>query len=679
MAPNPAAYSYNHLDLEKPLLDRTYDFPDRSDAKPNAALPHGKEGYSQVLHDDPQHRRWRGYIGTFIADNTGKDVTKQWHISDFPKGYTLWNKQRSLDNPRTDPYVFGYGGAKKFFSPVGFALHCLWLFDDDYHDNHPCQCTLCTGKMQGEVMVNWKGMPGRSVERSERHTETSASRTTVHDSGTGTPTFDIPPIARIARWTASRRLRIGEKSTLRPTSALSHERDLDLTSLRPYRVGEIVWVSISPMIPSRRPQNGPDEVIDFWPAIVQQADIGVITTPRGGTGEGYMVNHYRRYRVHMLGAGGNAVISESKILSWQAYTLPRVVFDQIKRPRMPVDIRVTEGLPELENFHPLELPSRTNRTPHNAASADGTLLVEDPIEIPRTFENALASLSLARRMVKIIEEHYCYTDLYRDPGESGGSRECYQGIWWGPERIWVDDLVRLNAKRQDLAKDGRNEFLRDPTKDAVGRATLAQITEFTWDTQKKQIYFSARLYELADEGTDPDLFGTDLRLRLPGCLSAPARSHSEPYGPPRPPDHYRFRRITTDGMEVYLPIQFIAGRYDPLPINSEVHRHLLQRVFNPALVEMLVTGRQMNPEAEANVFRVLAICGLCAAQEKNKIIATEWGRSRASVVQAAEAQAKKATYENWMKLQRKETKQNPAHDQIERGMNVDDDDTIVVD
>lgn len=556
------------------------------------------------------------------------------------------------------------GGRKKYFSPVEFAVHCLWLFNDEYFANHPCQCTLCTKRSSGEVMADWRGVPLRSVARKEPQPDApSGSRPVMTDAGTRTPVADIPPIARIARWTVSRRLTLGAKSALRPTAALSSERDLDSTSLRPYRVGEIVWVSIAPILPSNRPQNGPDELIDFWPAIVQQADIRAIASLQQ-PGELYIVNQSRRYRVHMLGAGGNAVIGVSKILSWQAYTLPRVVFEQIKRPRMPGDMHVTEGLPELQNFHPLTLPSRTNRISHNAAGPDGNLLVDDPVEIPRTFENALASLSLARRMVKIIEEHYCCTDMYKDPGESGGTRECYQGIWWGPERIWVDDLVRLNAKRQDLVKDGRSEFLKNSTTDAGGRATLAQITEFTYDTPKKQLYFSARLYEVADDNVDPDLFGADLPLRQPGCLSAPARSHTAAYALPAPPDRYRFRQITKDDVEIYLPIQFIAGRYDPMPINSEGHRHLLQRVFNPPLLETLVSGLQMNPEAEANLLRVLAICGLCAAQEKNKIVATEWGRSRASVVRYAEGQAKKATYENWMKLKWKEEQTKRGDRQI---------------
>ena len=27
----------------------------------------------------------------------------------------------------------------------------------------------------------------------------------------------------------------------------------------------------------------------------------------------------------------------------------------------------------------------------------------------------------------------------------------YQGLWWGGERIWVDDLVRLKVPRRELA------------------------------------------------------------------------------------------------------------------------------------------------------------------------------------------------------------------------------------
>lgn len=99
----PSSFNYNHLDLEKPLLDQTFNFPDRTDAKSNTILPYGEEGYSQISLTDPMHIRWRGYIGTFIAENLGKDsewvssfksglvteywvgllVSRPWHISDF--------------------------------------------------------------------------------------------------------------------------------------------------------------------------------------------------------------------------------------------------------------------------------------------------------------------------------------------------------------------------------------------------------------------------------------------------------------------------------------------------------------------------------------------------------------------------------------------------------------------
>lgn len=256
------------------------------------------------------------------------------------------------------------------------------------------------------------------------------------------------------------------------------------------------------------------------------------------------------------------VLSEEKILSWQAYQLPRVIFDQIKRPRVP--LQFTEGLPELTKFNPLPLASLSTRTYHNAASVDGTIEAIEPLEIPRTFENALAPLSLARRIVKIIEEHYCCSDMYKDPGERGSSsREMYQGIWWGPERIWMDDLVRLNASYAELVAsipdpNKVQKSLKEPSPGGDGRGILAHITEFTHDPTKKQLYFSARLYELAQDS--PDLhIEEDLGLRQPGCLSAPAWSHAASYRLPEPPKGFRFRRITADDVEIYLPVQFIAG------------------------------------------------------------------------------------------------------------------------
>lgn len=47
-------------------------------------------------------------------------------------------------------------------------------------------------------------------------------------------------------------------------------------------------------------------------------------------------------------------------------------------------------------------------------------------------------------------------------GETIFTQKRYQGLWWGPERIWMGDLVRLKMARYQLAPDGA-EMIKKPS------------------------------------------------------------------------------------------------------------------------------------------------------------------------------------------------------------------------
>ena len=48
----------------------------------------------------------------------------------------------------------------------------------------------------------------------------------------------------------------------------------------------------------------------------------------------------------------------------------------------------------------------------------------------------------------------------------------YQGLWWGGERIWLEDMVRLKRNRKDLP----TEALGEPSEPgAMDRAVMLKI------------------------------------------------------------------------------------------------------------------------------------------------------------------------------------------------------------
>lgn len=107
------------------------------------------------------------------------------------------------------------------------------------------------------------------------------------------------------------------------------------------------------------------------------------------------------------------------------------------------------------------------------------------------------------------------------------TRICFQGLWWGPERIWVDDFVRLKVPRRSLAPYGGPNISppAGPSKTAMEayQVTGRDLSEIGAGTRgifmridalfvvetvtkegrkKKECRMSGPLYELVDEDWD---------------------------------------------------------------------------------------------------------------------------------------------------------------------------------
>lgn len=67
-----------------------------------------------------------------------------------------------------------------------------------------------------------------------------------------------------------------------------------------------------------------------------------------------------------------------------------------------------------------------------------------------TFEAAAAPFSLAVTVVGHITSAWSATDHYRGKSADRGPEMWFQGVWFGVERIWRGDLVRLALQRGSL-------------------------------------------------------------------------------------------------------------------------------------------------------------------------------------------------------------------------------------
>ncbi|KAJ3565793.1 hypothetical protein NP233_g7419 [Leucocoprinus birnbaumii] len=144
-------------------------------------------------------------------------------------------------------------------------------------------------------------------------------------------------------------------------------------------------------------------------------------------------------------------------------------------------------------------------------------------------------------------------------GQSPGPKEVmrtqirFQGLWWGPERIWVDDFVRLKVQRQCLAPNGSQDILppAGPSKKAIDnyKSTGRDISEIgagtrgvfmqinalfvvelmTTDGRKrKECRASGPLFELVDDDWDEN---EDVAFKEYNSRSQPSAETARPTKP----------------------------------------------------------------------------------------------------------------------------------------------------
>ncbi|KDR80717.1 hypothetical protein GALMADRAFT_241134 [Galerina marginata CBS 339.88] len=196
----------------------------------------------------------------------------------------------------------------------------------------------------------------------------------------------------------------------------------------------------------------------------------------------------------------------------------------------------------------------------------------------------------------------------------------FQGLWWGAERIWADDFIRLKIPRCTLAPRGGPNILtpsgpgksvedlwvkegKDPALLGAGtRGVFLRLDGLiTVDvpnevgTTKKEARVCGMLYELADEDwedpNEPKATNDVSENSLPSTSQTPqsagpsttciapvngtSASKPQKYGNPshigpglgdvlpQPPIGYKFRPILSPGYEFVGAMGLISGRYYP--------------------------------------------------------------------------------------------------------------------
>lgn len=257
----------------------------------------------------------------------------------------------------------------------------------------------------------------------------------------------------------------------------SQDRTRDLRYGQKFRIGELVWVKIPPIQSHELPLQ-----IDFWPGYIE--DHSCRSAPDQRT-----VHHSQRgddrtdeYEVELLGVGQTCSILEENLAPWQAHKLSPELQNALSEA-VP-QIRVTARLSEFSRFHPIQVP-------------DEQLI----FSIPRTFEHASAPLALAMNISRRICKSILLTDEWEEKTTAinGSVEKRYQGCWFGPERFWSRDYIRLRCTRTELdelaTRLGSHARLALPTTDAINRSLLLQLKHISLVNDKPTLV--GHIFEIA--------------------------------------------------------------------------------------------------------------------------------------------------------------------------------------
>ena len=512
-----------------------------------------------------------------------------------------------------------------------------------------------------------------------------------------------------------RRVVLPQKQQSPPGSVVNHDRTADLRSSRRFRAGELVWCALSPSIQGEHDA----ECIDFWPGLVNETRLQSDVLPHE-SGEPWRVVQSTVYKVKLLAIAHASVVPETAVLPYQAYG-PTV--DLIEHLRVAGDPALLQASSRPFGFRPVPLGSELEGSPQVRFTEAAT---------PFAFAIQIAAHLV--RMWSPTNEWKFHGEVPRPPtavpdlAQSSAAVEMietrYQGLWWGAERIWADELVRLQLSRAQVVPQGSQVIYRaSPRADLRGMLmrinSIMAVPEAAPKEALRDCKVAGVLYELADETYEeapvPDAVAVpqagpvsdsaeppsvpifnDSSVAPANILSTPETGivpsedssvaqippilpavspippavspnpinlpNHPPYSLPRPPRGYKFRQILKPGYEIVLDVSFIAGRYYP------------DLLLHPLLRKTLADTNSDN----VRVPQLTALCGILAGS-MNSMECVDWHATRLAMLKSADLKAQEDLQQHWRLPPMNEGEAEPTSHDVEirdvqpRGVHMEDD------
>jgi hypothetical protein len=530
-------------------------------------------------------------------------------------------------------------------------------------DSRNCGCKYCS-KTKSQVEVNQvQGL--RGLQRPPEH----------HLRGTLPTPGEILTHARrrVIREKMKEEKSKPAKRADQPLTALP-ERLRDLNSGRTFRPFELVWVALQEPISVTEDRS---IMIDFWPATISSYTTKNEPTPHKPGDTNYDIISRCIFTIRLLGVNHQVSVPEDRLLPQLGYVPSQGLLNAVKdcEPSRPLNPEFTEYM----HFNPLpEFDSALQIPPGSYTSQD-----------------ALPAFCLALHIVACLTPVWCATHSYSSEDKKAQVDDLFQGLWWGSERIWLDDVVRLRPSRDELDPENTLGFLPPSSPDAATRALLLRLTYIVVDREDPtgmSICVGGDLYELARKETQPQspkqqsvqqpIFGPPTGLLGPTSTqfgppvaSSSGSGVSATIGPsvaesaismPPPPPGFVFRKLLRQGSEMVVDVGAIAGRYYPKIIQADtldrVVRTLNQETgvragetvhgtvdgYARERIRQARRGQEAFEAASDELTQLLALSGLFLG-EGNAMQPEQWAKGRMQTIKGAELNGKKVLFEQWTK------------------------------
>ncbi|ORX35433.1 hypothetical protein BD324DRAFT_632818 [Kockovaella imperatae] len=514
-------------------------------------------------------------IGKLVADKLGIKAAS--YRMPLPPGYALFehHKPQPGGGERVDTYLRGcpHIGRRQFRSTNEFQPHVLWLMDTSkpLGDHTTCACIY------------------------NNSSEAAKAKKAGH--GTGTPTAGVKRPAGGASPTKRQK-----KAATDPVddefdgkSGIIPERALDMKTHRRFRKGELVWFRVQTINPPASASSTSSSKtslppITHWPGLVANIVTKARSDPSAANVAGASLStawsivggkvpealqtarttYTYEYHVRPLGLFNPA----SEVVETSDNLLPWAMGKELLGGPKGWDMLGKEGTRilqegvakelEQDKLNGVSMPTDEQgwdeRWRNNWAQRWGFK------EKPLAWDLAAFRLSLGLKIAVNITNCWTQTDkIDLIPGAdinpedlqaiTAQRKTLYQGLWWGGERLWLEDMVRLKRKRGDLP----SEDLGEPSEaGALGRAVMFKIRmitlEISPDSTPEQHSWRCLLYgdvfEVVNYQSDKPATwviaqnGTEESLTL---------THPAAKG-------YSYHQLNDAGSEVTVDIMDVAGR-----------------------------------------------------------------------------------------------------------------------